>query len=370
MRLVDDHGRLFGRWNVVDALIGVVLLALIPLLYGGYVLFRPQAASLVSIEPARIQAASDVDVTIHGNNLRPYMRVSFDGLQGRNFLFADPSTAVVRAAGLPAGVYDVILYDNAQERARISKGLEVVAAPRPTTEVDLIGSFVALTEPMAAQVKVDLQIAGLGRVTRAATAQPSMTRTAVGPREFLNLPSRSASNVPAVIRATCEVVARGGAASCSALETNLMRDVTLTVPLSGGNALFQIDQVRSAGATTTVDVRARLAGERLVIERVRKGDVDVERRNPFATGGEVLSVGPVTRASSSVVVSIAPQAPDASPSIMAGDIASVDVLLRVASQQTAEGWTYRGQPLTAGRSFVFNGPGYDLTGTILSVASK
>src|SRR5829696_6728421 len=114
MTLVDERGRLLGRWNVVDALIGIVLLGLIPLLYGGYLLFRPQAASLVSIEPARMQAGSEIDLTVHGNNLRPYMRVSFDNYQGRSFLFSDTTKAVVGVHDLPPGIYDVILYDNAQ----------------------------------------------------------------------------------------------------------------------------------------------------------------------------------------------------------------------------------------------------------------
>src|SRR5690242_10404741 len=109
MTLVDERGRLFGRFNVVDALVGIVLLGMIPLLYGGYVLFKPQPASLVSIEPNRIEERADVDLMVKGNNLRPYMRVSFDGFQGRSFLFSGSTLAVVRAAELPPGVYDVIL---------------------------------------------------------------------------------------------------------------------------------------------------------------------------------------------------------------------------------------------------------------------
>ena len=370
MTLVDDRGRLFGRFNVVDALVGIVLLGLIPLLYGGYVLFKPQPASLVSIEPSRIEERADVDLVVKGNNLRPYMRVSFDGYQGRSFLFSGSTVAVVRAAELPPGVYDVILYDNAQERGRIAKGLEVVASPRPQTEVDLIGSFVAVTEPVAAQIKADLTLAGLGRVTRVGPSQPSATRTVVGPREQLMLPSQSAVNIPAVIRASCTVIARGGSAACSALDVTLSRDVTLTLALTGANALFQIDQVRATGAETTIEVRARLAGERLVVERIRKGDLDMERRNPFASGAEILSVGPVTRAASSVVVTLAPAIADAAPSIVAGDISSVEVVMRIPAQRVAGGWSYRGQSLTAGRTFVFNGPDYDVTGTILSAVTK
>jgi hypothetical protein len=369
MTLVDDHGRLFGRWNVVDALIGVVLLGLIPLLYGGYVLFRPQAASLVAVEPPRIQAPGEADVTIRGTNLRPFMRISFDGHQGRTFLFADTTRAVVHVADLPPGVYDVILYDNAQERARIPKAFEVVAAPRPQTQVDVVGSFTAMAEPMAAQVKVDLQIAGFGQVTRVGKPQASMTRAAVGPAELLNVPSTSAVNIPAVIRASCAFVQRSGSVTCMALDTPLTRDAVISLPLQGGHVLFQVDQVRAAGALSTIDVTARLSGERAVVERVRRGDRDVERGNEFAIGAEIISVSGVARASSSLIVSAQMQ-PGSTPSITAGDIATVEVVMRVPAQQMVDGWSYRGLVLMGGRSLVFHGPGYEVSGTVLTVGAK
>ena len=95
MTLVDDHGRLFGRLNVVDALIGIVLLGLIPVLYARVRVVQAPAASLVSIEPARIEAENAKPITVHGINLRPYMRVSFDDHQGRSFLFTGRDPAVV-----------------------------------------------------------------------------------------------------------------------------------------------------------------------------------------------------------------------------------------------------------------------------------
>ena len=95
MSVVDDQGRLFGRWNVVDVLLGVLLLVLIPMLYGGYLLFRTAPPSLTSIEPAQIIERTDTDFIVHGNNLRPYMRVSFNEHQGTNFLFDDATKARV-----------------------------------------------------------------------------------------------------------------------------------------------------------------------------------------------------------------------------------------------------------------------------------
>ena len=141
MTFVDDQGRLFGRWNIVDALIGVVLIGLIPLLYGAYVLFKPSRPSLTAIEPARILSGTDLDLKVRGTNLRPYMRVSVGTHQGNRFLFVDETEAVVPMDALPPGVYDVILYDHAQERARIPKGFEVVATPKAESQLDVIGSF-------------------------------------------------------------------------------------------------------------------------------------------------------------------------------------------------------------------------------------
>jgi hypothetical protein len=304
-------------------------------------------------------------VTIRGNNLRPYMRVSFDSHQGRSYLFGDTTKAVVRAADLPPGVYDVILYDNAQERARIPKAFEVVAAPRPETQLELIGSFTAISQPLAAQIKADLQIAGLGTVTKVGKAQPSVTRTVAGPGELVNVTSGSALNIPAVILATCALVPRSGSATCMALDSALTRDTVLTVPLTGENALFQIDQVRPAGTPSAVEVRGRFSGERAVVERVRRGDRDIERNNEFASGAEVVSVSPVVRAGASVIVTA--QLSGAMPAITAGDIATVEVVLRLPATPTVDGWSYQGQPMKPGRSFVFHGRDYEVSGTVLSI---
>jgi hypothetical protein len=177
-------------------------------------------------------------------------------------------------------------------------------------------------------------------------------------------------NIPAAIHVACTIVQRGGSATCSALETALMRDVVLTVALPDGTALFQIDQVRAAGATSMLEVRLRLAGERLVVQRVRRGDVDVERDNEFAGGAEIISVAAVERASSSVILSAQMQPPGSTPTITAGDIASVEVVMRVPVQPTPGGWSYRGQAMKGGRSFVFHGPDYEVSGTVLAIATK
>jgi hypothetical protein len=142
----------------------------------------------------------------------------------------------------------------------------------------------------------------------------------------------------------------------------------LTVPLSGGNALFQIDQVRPTGTPSTVEMRARFSGERAVVERVHGGDRDIARSNEFASGADVISVSPVARTGSSVIVTA--QQPGSMPAITAGDIATVEVVLRLPAFQTVDGWSYQGQPMKPGRSFVFHGRDYEVSATVLAVTSK
>ncbi|MBY0493472.1 MAG: DUF4330 domain-containing protein [Cyanobacteria bacterium] len=369
MTLFDDRGRLFGRWNVVDALIGVVLLGLIPLLYGGYVLFRTQEASLVAIEPARIVAPGNVDVTIRGTNLRPYMRVSFDHHQGRSFLFADTTKAVVGTADLPPGVYDVILYDMAQERARIPKGLEVLAPPRPDTRLDLIGTFTALTEAQAAEIKDGLEVAGLGPVLRAGARRPAQTLTTVAGGVLLQVPSQNAFNVNAIVRANCVLTQRGGAVTCTALETALMEDNVIAVTLQSGRAFFQIDQIRTPAASAPVTVRARFGGDRSLLERMRAGDRDARNNNELTGGATIASLDAVRGASPSLAIAVAPPGATNPPQV-AMDLASREVVLRLEAQRIDAFFYYGGRQLAVGNPMVFNGPGYQVSGTVLSVSPK
>ena len=54
MTIVDDHGRVFGRINLVDAAVAGLVLLLIPLAYGTYLLFQPAAPRIDSVSPSII----------------------------------------------------------------------------------------------------------------------------------------------------------------------------------------------------------------------------------------------------------------------------------------------------------------------------
>jgi hypothetical protein len=53
MPLVDERGRLFGRINLIDAGVGVLILLLIPLGYAAYRLSRTPIPSITVALPGR-----------------------------------------------------------------------------------------------------------------------------------------------------------------------------------------------------------------------------------------------------------------------------------------------------------------------------
>lgn len=367
MTLVDDQGRLFGRWNLVDAMIGVALLTAIPLIYGGYLLFRPSMPSLASIEPARILQGTNPEIRIRGGNLRPYMRISFGTHQGQRFLFANENEAVVPIGEIPPGSYDVILWDYAQERARIPNGLEVVATPRAETQLELIGAFTGVTETVAAAITDGVAAPPLGQVTRVAARQPSSTRTSLG-ATLVDVPSPGLFNVPAVIRGACSLVVRGGSAVCMAGDTLLMDDAVLRVTLAGASAMFQVDQLRLDGPGQTLAVRVRFAGDRAALDLMRNGHRDVRRQNELAAAATISELGGARQAPTSVGVAI-PAGPGMLQPFVVTELSSREATLQVPAQRVADQWTYAARTIKAGGTFTFNGPDYEVRGVVLSVSA-
>ena len=78
MALVDEQGRLFGRVNLLDAIMAVVIVGLVPLAYSAYLLFRTPEPRLTAVEPSSLILGPNLRVSVKGENFRPYMRVSFN----------------------------------------------------------------------------------------------------------------------------------------------------------------------------------------------------------------------------------------------------------------------------------------------------
>ena len=349
MPIVDANGRLFGRVNLVDALVLVLLVGMVPLAYGAYALFRTPAPRLVAVEPNTLLNGPNLRVSIRGEHLRPYMRVSFNDTQGNSFIFRNTSEALVDLNPMPPGVYDVVLYDNAQERARLPKAFTIQPTPMPASHVIVVGTFGNLTNESATGIKKGMVIAGVGEVVDVGTPLPETTRVYAGP--VIEIPIDRAVRVPVALRVGCQVRAPQGVPQC-ALGDAALQPLTLLVLNTPQGALpFQIDQLRGTQPLETVEVVVQLTNRRELLSQIRPGDADYgQYANPLAAGATVAAVGA--------------RVP------LGGDNERVDVTLRAQAQRTSNSWTYAAQPLRIGSAYVLRTSAYELQGTVVRITPE
>jgi hypothetical protein len=347
MALVDDRGRLFGRLNLFDAVVGVFVIGLIPLLYGAVVLFRTPPPEVLSVEPAQLAAGPGQRVTIRGRNLRPYMRVSFGALQGKDFLFKSTTEAEINLNDMPPGVYDVVLYDFAQERSRIANAFTMLPAPIPPTKMIVVGMFGGLDAARAKTLAAGLAVPGVGTILQVGAPMPATVR--INPAPLVTLPVSQAVMVPAVVEVSCDVRVQAGAPYCHMGALILQTTTMLAGEMPDGKLPFQIDQIRSTANLETVTVTARISGVTPVVKQIRTGDVDLGLYvNPLAAGAKVLTTKIVE----------------------AGDTSHVDVTVELRSERTESGWQYAGLPLRAGAFLTLRTQRYELSGLVLLVSPE
>ncbi len=349
MAMVDADGRLWGRFNLLDAVLAVLLVGLLPLGYGAYVLFKTPPPRLTAIEPATLTAGPNLRVTVRGVNLRPFLRVSFDTFQGMSFLFSDSTRAQVELNDMPPGVYDVVLYDYKQERARLPKALTILPPPTPlpTTKIIVVGRFTNLKPEQAAQIKAGMSLPGgdeLLEVGRPAPATPKVY--ANGP--MIDVPVANLVQLPVKLRMGCDVRAPNGYPECHGVSFPLRPTYMGPVATSLGHLAFQVDQLSGTQPSEKVTVAVRFTGLPGLLAQIRQGDVDAAiAENELAAGATVIGVAPQRR--------------------LGDDAAEQQVTFRVHSQRTAAGWTYVTSPLRVGSPFSFRAPRYELSGTVLSI---
>lgn len=257
MTLVDDRGRVGGRINLVDAIAAFVILVLIPVAYGAYLLFRSPPASLTSIEQTQLYQGRNLRIVVNGKNLRPFMRVSFNHLQGRTFLLGSTKYAEVDLPDLDPGVYDVVLFDTMQEVHRLPKALTILPSARvPTVQMEVAGAFQGLPDTVVKLIQPGTRFPPAGgdavaEVLTVGGAAPAQLRIKAGDKT-LNVPIEGQSELRATLRVKCFVTPDPeGGQHCSMNGPQqpmpVIPDSNLTLPGPEGWVNFQISAVQAAG---------------------------------------------------------------------------------------------------------------------------
>lgn len=341
MPVVDDHGRIFGRYNLLDLALAIVLLGLIPLGYGAYALFKVPVPRLTAVEPAVLQLDRNMRVTVRGENLRPYMRISFDENQTRNFLFQDPTRAEVTFADIPPGQYDVVLYDFAQERARLPKAITIAPPVLPATRVRAAGFLTGVAPELVSSYKVGYEFPGAARILAVAAPADDFARVVTGDHS-VEIPVQKTVRIPVLLEVFCSVEQNSaGLGECRSTTGPAMGPgVYLTLPGMAVRQPFLITDVQPPMAPTTIEVAVRVAPAEDAAALARAGDLDLgASQNPFAAGATMVT-------------------PPA-----AGRVFSI----RVPAFPSLVGWQYGGQILRVGGGLQFYSTRYVMSGTVVSV---
>jgi hypothetical protein len=313
-------------------------------LYGAAALFWTPLPVLSAIEPATIARQPGMRIRVKGEHFRPYLRVSFGDIQGVDFLFRSTREAEVNLHDMPPGTYDVILYDNAQERGRLKGGLTITPAPIPPTRMTIVGMFGNLDAERAKQLTAGTAIEGVGTIRRIGEPIPAAVRVNANGL-LVQVPIERAVMLPAEVEAGCEVQPQQGTPYCT--QNGIVLQPTMV--LFGNHALgklpFQIDQIRGLAAPIDVDAVVRFVAAPQVLAGIRTGDIDRGVFfNPLASGAAVTAVRPGG--------------------------ASVDVTLRLQAERGSNGWVYASAPLRSGSAFALRTPRYELNGSVLTLTPE
>lgn len=373
--IVDKEGRLFGRLNLIDAAIGAFVLLLLPVAYASYLLFRPPAPQITSVEPAQLtlieeRAAQGTELAgklkVRGTGLRPVLRAKIGDTDAVAFIFETPSSADVLFGAVPGGTHDLVLYDGINEVAR-ARGAVVVPEkpPAPAMWVAVAGTFVDLDEASAASLKVG------------AVYPPQGERRA----EILALGPVEAAVLPVAAGADATVEGRRQRAALVAVRctSNAMepRDCMLGGVRLGVNSLFAVptmsplfrllvDEVLPPSPPVTVRLGVRLFGVPEAIALVKVNDVDSPHLAVDQRGGVIRELGARREGVGDVSVLLSQEGSNILASAARSDtVSSLDVTISAGMDRSRNGWRYRGNSIRVGGPISFTAAAYTLRGLVL-----
>jgi hypothetical protein len=351
--MIDARGRLFRRFNIVDLLMLVFVAGLVPVAYATYLLFRPAAPVIASVERVeitreerRIAGGSllTAKLKVRGSGFSPMLRARLNDTPAIGFIFENPNSADVVVGELPPGTFDLVLVDGVQEVARARNALTVTSAP--AQYVRTTGRFVDLSNAQAAALRVgdtyppdspQLRVLALGDTT------PGSARVVHGARVTdVATPDRFEREAAVALR--CDPRADEGA--CAVNGTNFNDDnTTLTLNTSAGTLRFTALEVFPDAAPEPMQIVVRATGG-AELRSVKAGATDALLDERAA-----------------VVTALSPVA-------TANGLVTVDIALRLGADASREGWRYRGRLLTPGSRFTLTLPSAVIDGIVQSAVKE
>jgi hypothetical protein len=340
--VIDSDGRLFGRFNLVDAAAIAFALFLIPVGYATFLLFRPSSPVIDSVtrvevtnEERRVSGVGTIisKFKVKGSGFNPLLRARVGDAEAMGFRFENPNSADVIVGIVPPGRHDLVLFDGVQEVARAREAIEIKATEGPAVRAygwltNLAASEADALKPGFAS---DPQAPSAFQILAIGPPQPARSRIAAFGESATDLPVAGRVERQAELLVRCDWPSPG---VCTIDGASLTRPPPIVVTLPGPFA-FHLEEVAPPVDPRRAIARVQLSGP---VPAIKVGDRDASVGSRMA---EIVSVG----AGSNPIVT-----------------------LRLGIDESREGWRYRGQLLVPGAPFRFRSTAYVAGGTIVALS--
>jgi hypothetical protein len=341
---IDHQGRVFGRINLVDAAAVLLVLVLIPIGYGTYLLFRPAAPRIDSVEPSVITREEQrisvggrllAKFKVRGRGFTPLLRARIGDADALALVFESPTSMDVLVGPVQAGTHDLVLIDGVQEIAR-ARGAIGIQAATASTSIRVAGWLTGLDEEVARAISVGTALPEnepAFRVVALGPVLPGFRRVSLG-ESTVEIPAPGTHARAAVLTLMCGETMSVN--PCTLGERPEYRTEAVSISLPGPRRPFNldIDEVFPSSSPVRATLRVRLAAGSAA---VRPGDRD-----------DLLD----ERAATVVAVS--------------GDVITLDA----GVDRFRDGWRYRGERQVPGGTFALRTRTYIASGVLLSMDIK
>jgi hypothetical protein len=376
--MIDERGRLFGKVNLIDAIVVVVALGLIPLAYGAFVLFRQPIPKITAISPDRVPAGQATMVQFTGEDMRQFLDIRFGKVSSEGVFVKSSTRAEVLVPPLPEGTYDIAVFSEGRLLLEKRAALTVVAPATTglTVELQAVGSFIGMTDADARAVvkgaKFGTGTVGTAEVLAVREPEAAVTRVRVGDAALLTVPLPGLSRVAATIRVRCALL--DGGCKIGGMFVAPAASIPLPLPDGSRQLTFVVDEVRPGDAPPTIPpsrtavatLQVRFLADPGVLDLMKAGDHDVPGSGVLAESDRaVLSqIGTDRQVTSGLVGtegvlrrSVQVQRP----------MVAVTGTVRVPVVRTITGWSYKDRVLKAGAGFNFETVAGAMMGVILDM---
>jgi hypothetical protein len=336
MSVIDKDGRVFGRLNLVDAILLLFVLLLIPAGYATFLLFRAEKPAIESVtlvalgnEERRVSSGTilTAKLKVKGSGFNPLMRARIDSIDAVGMVYENPNSVDVIVGVVPPGKHDLVLYDGVQEVARARGAVQVESAEGP--QVRAYGWLTDMTPQFADTLKAgyatDPAVPGGFRIVAIGPTGQARVRALLGTAAAdLTLPGKRERAAEVVVRCDWPSIS---VCTIDGQPLNQLPPIVIKLP---GGIRFEIDEIAPPEDATPATASLRVPST----AGMKVGDRDA---TVGARAAEIIA------------------------------IAGNTVTLRLGVQDSREGWRYRGQLLVPGDTLTLRTETYAVSGTVVDV---